>query len=53
MITQNFQQLRGHGAQSSYKEIERIGDEMKRFVGELPRCYRMEDPDKSMDQGES
>lgn len=52
MITQNFQQLRGQGSQGSYKEIERIGGEMNRFVNELPRCYRMEDPDKSMDKGE-
>ena len=51
MITQNFQQLNGQGSQGSYKEIERIGGEMKRFVSSLPRCFKMEDPDKSMDKG--
>jgi hypothetical protein len=51
MITHNFQQLRGQGAQGNYKEIERIGDEMKRFVAGLPKCFSMENPDRSLDKG--
>lgn len=49
-ITQHFQNLRDP---RGYKDIEVLGNEMRRFVSSLPRAFDISRPDKSFDKRES
>lgn len=49
-MVHHFQKL---DESAKYSDVEALQVEMDRFIDGLPGCFRMYDPDKSMDEGES
>ncbi|ORY27664.1 fungal-specific transcription factor domain-domain-containing protein [Naematelia encephala] len=45
-IVHHFQKL---DEPAQYSDVERLQMELDEFVGKLPRCFRMHNPDKSLD----
>lgn len=49
-VTDHFQML---GESVQYRDVEEIDAEFKAFMGDLPRAFRMDEPDKTWDASES
>lgn len=49
-VTEHFQLL---GEAVQYRDVESIDADFKDFIQDLPRAFRMDDPDKSWDDSKS